>query len=595
VEPAHGSLSDEHESLIQFLYLTPVGLVQCSGDGLVSMMNPKAAQILMPLSAVPSLDNLFDVLDGFAPQLRAQVLAFDKPSGVLCEAQRFAVGSNPSAHMPPMVLAISIVKFDDRRFMVSLSDATFDERRERLALESRLRDASRIDTLTQIPNRAALNDFLQARLGAKDSGQECNFAVMFINCDRFRLINDALGHATGDAVLRMMAGRLRATLRPYDSVARNVSDDQIAARVGRDEFAVVVANLSEADDAHAVAQRLIAMLANPYGVGAQQLHCPVSMGLVLGPQTSDDSNAVLQDASIAMVRAKRSGGGRYVVFEPPMREEAELRGQLESELRTALSERQLWLAYQPVVGLKGTQGAPDVIDRYAGVEVLVRWRHPTRGQVPPVQFIGVAEDSGLIVPLGAFVLTEAVRQFGVWQRTLGARAPRLLAVNLSRAELREPDFVARVQSLLLQHRVEPQSLQLEVTESLAAQDGDIQARLHELRALGVSLALDDFGTGYSSLASLHLLPVDTVKIDRAFTSQADTSHTHQVLIDATVRVARSLNMRTVCEGVETVAQHALMRELGCDKGQGYLYSKPLAADALVAWLMANGSAAGSSR
>ena len=223
-------------------------------------------------------------------------------------------------------------------------------------------------------------------------------------------------------------------------------------------------------------------------------------------------------------------------------------------------------------------------DPAAGVEALVRWQHPVRGVVGPLDFIGVAEQCGLICALGDFVLATACRQFVAWQRTLGARAPRLLAVNLSRAQLAQPGWVARVQALLHSTGMAPAQLQLEVTESLAAQDACVQDTLHALKALGLSLALDDFGTGYSSLASLHLLPVDVVKIDRSFVSQADSSAHHRVLIEATVRVAQSLGMATVAEGIETGAQATVVRQLGCDKGQGYLFSKPLAADAVAGWL-----------
>ena len=214
----------------------------------------------------------------------------------------------------------------------------------------------------------------------------------------------------------------------------------------------------------------------------------------------------------------------------------------------------------------------------------MRWRHPTRGVVPPVEFIGVAESCGLIDALGSFVLATACRQFMAWQAALGERAPRLLAVNLSRAQLGQPGLVAEVRDTLRATGMAPAQLQLEVTESLAAQDETVQARLHELKALGLTLALDDFGTGYSSLACLHQLPVDTVKIDRSFVSRADTSRHHRVLIEATIRVAASLGMSTVAEGIETEAQAAVVRELGCDKGQGYLFSKPLLAGDVARWL-----------
>jgi EAL domain-containing protein (putative c-di-GMP-specific phosphodiesterase class I) len=283
-----------------------------------------------------------------------------------------------------------------------------------------------------------------------------------------------------------------------------------------------------------------------------------------------------------MVEAKRAADGRCTVFEPAMRERAARRADIEADLRQALLEDQLFVVYQPVVGLRPDGGT----DHSAGVEALVRWQHPLRGVVPPFEFIQVAEESGLIGALGDFVLRRACRDFMRWQRELGEQAPRLLAVNLSRAQLGQPDWPATVRAILEHEGMRPSQLQLEVTESLAAQDQQVQERLHELKAIGITLALDDFGTGYSSLSSLHQLPVDTVKIDRSFVCQADTSHHHRVLIEATVKVAQSLGMSTVAEGIETEAQAAAVRGQLCAKGQGYLFSRPLASDALLDWLRA---------
>jgi EAL domain-containing protein (putative c-di-GMP-specific phosphodiesterase class I) len=303
------------------------------------------------------------------------------------------------------------------------------------------------------------------------------------------------------------------------------------------------------------------------------------MGIVLRDSAEGDPDGVLQDASLAMQEAKIAGGGRYVMFDATMDQRAKQRGNVEADLRRALAEHQLFVVYMPVVGLQG--GA---VDRSAGVEALVRWRHPIRGVVPPIEFIGVAENCGMIGALDEFVLRTACRQFMQWQVRFGPGAPRKIAVNLSRAQLVLPGLVAMVDGILRESMMPAAQLQLEVTESLAAQGAAPQARLHELKALGLKLGLDDFGTGYSSLSSLHLLPVDTLKIDQSFVCQADTDVRQRALIDATIRVAHSLGMTTVAEGIETEAQATVVRQLGSDFGQGYLYSTPLVSDELLRWL-----------
>ncbi len=585
---------DAEEALMQFLYQAPVGLVQFATDGTVEMMNPMAAQLLLPLSPAGELDNLYKVLHRDAPQLRQLVSDFKASSGTICDALRMALPGDAADRGEHRVLSLSLMKLDAGRLMAMVSDATQAVQREQQGLKSRLKAASRVDGLTQMPNREVARELIAQTLACAASDPELAFAVLFINCDRFRQINDALGHAVGDEVLGLVADRLRAALRrrrrddPADPADDSSARGALAARLGGDEFVVLLGDLHSTEDAHAVAQRLVAALGHPYTVRGQHLHCTVSIGLVFSGQLEGDADAVLQHASMAMAEAKRAGGSRYLPFEPAMRQRAAQRSGLESDLRQGLAGGQLFVVYQPVVGLQKPGGG---VDHAAGVEALVRWRHPQRGVVPPVDFIGVAEDCGLIGELGHFVLATACRQFVDWQAALGSRAPRLLAVNLSRSQLAQPGFVASVEQLLVATGMPPAQLQLEVTESLAAQDEGVRASLVALKALGLTLALDDFGTGYSSLASLHLLPVDTVKIDRSFVSEAVTSAHHRVLIEATVRVARSLRMGTVAEGIETAGQAAVVRELGCEKGQGYLYSKPLLAADLALWLSASTAAA----
>ena len=576
-----------NEALIQFLYRAPIGLVQIDADGAIEMLNPMSSSLLMPLAVDGNMDNLFGVLDAVAPELRQMTALFEEPAGVICESFRIDLGTADDGHLRPQYLSISLLKLDAGKLMAVLADATAEAQREKDTINRRLNSAARIDALTQMPNRRAVQEqiglMLQRQAGQQGAGPgngHGGYAVLFINCDRFKQINDSFGNAAGDQVLVAMAGRMRATLRPPgDSVRAPGGSGQMAARIGGDEFVVILDGMRRASDVESVANRLLENLRKPYLVDGHDIICHVSIGVVLAAQAAGDADSVLRDASIAMAMAK-SGARGYAVFEDAMRERAARRGDIEGDLRRALQEQQLFVVYQPVVGLL-PGGA---IDRSTGVEALVRWQHPVRGVVPPLEFIAVAEECGLIGELGDFVLARACSDFVHWQRVLGSDAPRLLAVNLSRAQLAQPGFAARVAEILLETGMAAGQLQLEVTESLAAQDDQVQARLHELKALGIKLALDDFGTGYSSLASLHLLPVDTVKIDRSFVCQSDTSAHHRVLIEATVKVARSLGMDTVAEGIETLEQANVVNELQCDKGQGYLYSKPLLPDALVEWI-----------
>ena len=464
------------------------------------------------------------------------------------------------------------------RRMVGVQIDISDRKRQ----EQQLHLSATTDSMTGLPNRAALMARLQHTLDHR-AASGGHFALLFLDFDRFKQVNDSLGHAAGDELLRQIALRLLGALRPTDDTNPRRSDGrQIAARLGGDEFVVLLDGLLTPNDACAIAERLLQVLSRPYEVLGHRVHSSASIGVVTSAHAFAGADSLLRDADLAMYEAKQNGRGRWAMFEPRMHEQASRRASVEADLHNALERDELFVVYQPVLALDDPQGERGC----AGVEALVRWRHPERGIVPPTQFISVAEESGLIGALGQFVLRSACRQFMRWRLTLGDRAPTMLAVNLSIAQLRQGVLVDEVRSALAESAMPAAALQLEVTESLAAQDPLVQSRLRELKALGVKLALDDFGTGYSSLACLHQLPVDTVKIDRSFVIEAERSEYHRALIEATVRVARTLRMTTVAEGIETAGQAALITALGCDRGQGYLYSRPLEADALSDWLAA---------
>ncbi|CAN5164867.1 hypothetical protein BH11PSE9_BH11PSE9_15610 [soil metagenome] len=568
-----------YEALIQFLYQAPIGLVQTALDGEITMINPMSAQLLMPLARDGNLLNLFEVLREVAPQLRGLVEAAPAgPGTIVCESLRVSLPPSGRHDELPITLAIRLLRLDEATLMASVTDISSAVQQEQQRLTARLRDATRIDSLTAMPNRAVVLERIEAGLQLARHDPSHRFAVLLVNADRFTRMNVTLGQAAGDDLLRSMAARVNATVRLRDAVGRATPELQTTARLGGDEFVVVLDTLRGSEDALGVAQRMVDSLCAPYAIGGTSVHLSVSIGVVTHAHTATDPDSALQDASLAMREAKRSGGACYRVFEFAMKEQAWRRGSLESELRQALAQRQLFVVYQPIIEL-----ATGLV---TGAEALVRWRHPERGIVSPIEFIEIAEETGLICPLGEFVLNEACREFAGWRRLMGAQAPQVLSVNLSRGQLVDAAIAGKVAQALAAHGLEAACLQLEVTESLAAQDQKIQSRLHDLKALGLMLALDDFGTGYSSLASLHLLPIDVVKIDRSFVSQSEASEHHRVLIEAPVRVARSLGMRTVAEGIETEGQAAILTALHCDKGQGYLYARPLPAEEATRWLLA---------
>ena len=580
-----------YEALVQFLYRAPVGLVQTSLSGDIAMINPKAAQLLMPLVAEGNLFNLFDVLEPVAPQLRTLAVQPMESGSLICDALHIplpAPAFSAAVDAAPRTLVLQLLRLDDATLMGTLTDATDAIQHEQQRLAARLHAATRTDGLTALPNRLGLLEAIDAAMEHRSHEPDVRWAVLLVNADRFESVNVTHGPIAGDAVLRAMAGRLH-DFAGGPTAAHDHRSCTIA-RFGSDEFGVLVrleghggarGGRSESGDAtaacHTVARRLVESLGAPYRIGETGVHASVSVGVVGVDASHRHAVAVMQDADLAMREAKRLGGCRHSMFTPALRAQAWQRGSLEADLRRALDESQLFVVYQPIISL--ADGA------VTGMEALVRWQHPQRGVVPPDQFIGIAEETGLILVLGEWVLRQACAQLVHWQRTLGPRSPHSISVNLSRAQILEPSIVGTVARALAASGLAAGALQLEVTESLAAQDTVVQQRLEELKALGLTLALDDFGTGYSSLASLHLMPVDVVKIDRSFVAQSVTNPHHRVLIEAVIMVARSLGLQVVAEGVETLAQAELLAALDCDKAQGYFYARPAPDIAATAWLL----------
>jgi diguanylate cyclase (GGDEF)-like protein len=442
---------------------------------------------------------------------------------------------------------------------------------QRDAMARQLRRQAETDTLTQLANRKALMTHLEARTILGES-----FALLYMDCDRFKQVNDSLGHGAGDELLLAVAERLRSVLRPSDGVLVPTEPvGMLAARLGGDEFVVVLDGVSDGEVAAGIADRILRTLSRPYRLQGHQMVVTVSIGMVVAGEGSEPE-ALLRDADTAMYEAKRRGRGRCVLFEPSMGRRVLEAMALESDLRHALDTGQLRVVYQPIVDIRS--------GRVVGVEALARWRHPQRGEVSPAEFIPVAEESGLISMVGETVLRMACSQWQDWRRR-GLPVPARLSVNLSRAQLGDRQLPQRIAQVLAEVGMPVDSLQLEVTESLAGEQASMRDALLAVRDTGVRLALDDFGTGHSSLASLHELPVGTVKLDRAFTRGVESGLYQRALIHAAVQLAQALRLEVVAEGVETVGQARALVELGCCLAQGWLYARPLEADAVAQMLL----------
>jgi diguanylate cyclase (GGDEF)-like protein/PAS domain S-box-containing protein len=430
--------------------------------------------------------------------------------------------------------------------------------------EALLQHQANHDPVTGLPNRFYLNQRIRSALDLTPPGMRV--AVLFIDLDNFKVVNDSLGHEAGDTLLRLVAQRLRAALGERD----------VLARFGGDEFCVLLDAVHEEGAALATADRLRSTLRAPFLLDEHQRFVSASIGVSLSEASSMDADALVRDSDAAMYLAKERGKGRSELFDASLRERAFERLELEAGLRAALGNGELVLHYQPQIDL--------ATGRTVACEALVRWHHPRRGLVPPADFISLAETSGLIVPMGEWVLDEACRQAAAWRADGSADNDLVMAVNLSPRQLSADGLTATVAATLERHGLPAERLCLEITESVIMADpASATATLRELKALGVQLAIDDFGTGYSSLGHLkHLLPMDALKIDRSFVRDIATSAESQAIVAAVIDLACKLGVTTVAEGVEEPAQAAILRELRCAVGQGYMWSRPQPADDVFA-------------
>jgi diguanylate cyclase (GGDEF)-like protein/PAS domain S-box-containing protein len=425
------------------------------------------------------------------------------------------------------------------------------------------------DPLTGLPNRLYFLDRLEGTLEAeRRTGFQS--AVLFLDMDRFKLVNDSMGHASGDILLEEVAGRLRQSLVASHE-AGLIEDSSFVARLGGDEFAVLLSRVSRPADATQVAEKILLDLNAPFRIEGRQVFAGVSIGVALSCR-GNTPEELLRNADTAMYHAKTSGKSRLAVFDDGMRKRAIERLEIETELRKAVEAGEMVLHYQPQMALPSL--------RLTGFEALVRWDHPARGIVPPAEFISVAEETDLIVPLGNWVLREACRQMAEWQTRMPLDPPVSIAVNVSFKQLTGGGFVDIVQAALRDAGLAPGSLRIEVTESQVMKDPEESAEtLRRLKELGVGLEIDDFGTGYSSLSYLSCLPFDTVKIDRSFVCDLGVREESGELVRTIVDLARSLSLDVVAEGVENEVQLEKLKALGCGRGQGFYFSRPLGKDA----------------
>jgi len=439
----------------------------------------------------------------------------------------------------------------------------------RQQVESQLLHNAFHDALTNLPNRALFMNRLERALEYSLRHEDYLFAVLFLDLDRFKVINDSLGHTFGDQLLIAIAGRLAVCLRPSDTVAR----------LGGDEFTILLEGIKDISEAIRVAERIQAQLRLPFNLGEQEVFTTVSIGIALSATGYDRPEDLLRDADIAMYRAKSQGAAHYEIFNTDMLAWAVARLQLETELRQAVERQEFRILYQPIVALN--------TGCITGFEALVRWHHPMRGLVPPANFFSLAQETGLSIPIDRWVLAQACRQTQQWQEQFPHHPPLTISVNLCSPEFAHPDLIKHIDQILQETNLDPESLNLEIAESVIMENSESATlRLSQLRDLKIQLSIDNFGTGYSSLSHLHRFSISRLKIDGSFVSGMGLKEGNLEIVETIVTLAQKLGVDVTAAGVETKEQLAQIRELKCECGQGYFFSPPLETEAAEALIMA---------
>jgi diguanylate cyclase (GGDEF)-like protein len=430
---------------------------------------------------------------------------------------------------------------------------------DRRRAEERLAHDALHDALTGLPNRTLLLERLEKVIQRQQADPSYQFAVLFIDLDRFKIINDSLGHMVGDQFLVTITHRLQSCLRDKDMVAR----------LGGDEFTVLIENMHEPAESTQVAERILASLCQPINLMGHTMFPSASIGIVMGSPAYQDGTELLRDADLAMYEAKGTGRACYALFTSDLHTRTVKTLQLEGDLRQALDRQEFLLNYQPIVALEtGT---------LIGFEALVRWQHPVKGFISPLDFITISEETGFIIPLGEWVLREACHQLRIWHQKFPEQSGLIISVNLSSKQLREPRLIERIDAILAETGLDGRFLKLELTESMLVDDIEVVLQtLDQIRDRDIQLSIDDFGTGYSSLSYLPRFPINTLKIDRSFISRMTEDGENLEIVRAIITLAQSIAIDVIAEGIETPEQVNLLRLLGCDFGQGYWFAKPLA-------------------
>ncbi|MCA1556589.1 MAG: EAL domain-containing protein, partial [Acidobacteria bacterium] len=431
---------------------------------------------------------------------------------------------------------------------------------DRKRAEEQLQHEAMHDVLTGLPNRAMFTDHLDLAIARARRNDERKFAVLYVDLDRFKIINDSLGHAVGDELLKEIAVRLWKCVRAGDTVAR----------FGGDEFVILLEDIYAESEAVEVAERIKGELAAPFMLNGRDVFTTVSIGVASSWTSYHQSEGLIRDADAAMYRAKSLGKNRHEIYDSAMHAQVNDLLQMETALRLALERNELAVFYQSIVDLETF--------KVSGFEALVRWRHPEKGLISPAKFIPLAEETGLIVDIGEWVLRDACQQMERWQKIFPSDPPLFVSVNLSSKQFTQPDLIQKVTEIINETKINPEGLKLEITESAVMDDVETATEmLKKLRALGVKLSIDDFGTGYSSLSYLHRFPIDTLKVDRSFVVNMAEDGENVEIVRTIVSLAQNLGMNVIAEGVETPEQLSALKKLGCEYGQGYLFSKPVEA------------------